>query len=737
MNIIHTLENLSIRNKLLFMYSVIIFLAIILSSILIYSNMKETIETNIESELQNSTNTILNMVKTSAAVSLKNYLRALAEKNRDIVAHFHDQFREGLLTEDDARGRASEILLQQSIGKSGYIYCINSKGVLVVHPRSALRGVNISKYAFAREQKARKQGYLEYDWQNPGEASERPKALYMVYFEPWDWIISVSTYREEFHELVNVDDFRESVLSLRFGETGYSYVIDLKGNLIIHPKLEKRNIYDSQDADGRFFIREICEKRSGKIIYPWKNPGEAVHREKLVIFNYIPEFNWIVASSSYLEEFYSPLRSMRKITFAAIFSSLFFMLPFIIRISASITTPLEELMKRLETGAKGNFSVRMTRRSNDEVGLLAAYFNSFMERLEQYSKDLQEEIHDRRQAEQRLKLSEEMFHKAFSSSPNAILITSMADMRFINVNDGFLNLTGYARSEVIDRTFWDIRLLPDPDGARGLFDTLRKHGRIRNYEIECRTRSGETRTGVMSAEIIELWEERCMLSNIADITENKRLEKEIMDSTEKERKRIGQDLHDDLCPHLIGIEALAKVLNRKLESRSDPEAHLAEKIRSLIRDAIDKTRNLTRGLLPVYLVDHGIESSIQELAKQVREVYGVTCRFRSRGAVALNDNTVATHLFYIVQEALHNAVKHADAEEIRIDLVAENGKIALNITDDGVGLPDVTESKGMGMHIMGFRAKKINAALDIRRNGDRGTAVSIEVRKPADEGANA
>ena len=51
----------------------------------------------------------------------------------------------------------------------------------------------------------------------------------MVYFKPWDWIISVSAYREEFHELVNVDDFRESVLSLRFGETGYSYVIDLKG----------------------------------------------------------------------------------------------------------------------------------------------------------------------------------------------------------------------------------------------------------------------------------------------------------------------------------------------------------------------------------------------------------------------------------------------------------------------------------------------------------------------------
>jgi signal transduction histidine kinase len=297
-------------------------------------------------------------------------------------------------------------------------------------------------------------------------------------------------------------------------------------------------------------------------------------------------------------------------------------------------------------------------------------------------------------------------------------------------------MTGYARSEVIDRTFWDIRLFPHPGDAGRLFDALRKDGRIRNHEIECLTRSGETRTGVMSAEIIELWDEQCMLSNIADITDNKRLEKEIMDSTEKERKRIGQDLHDDLCPHLIGIEALVKVLNKKLGARSDQETLLTEKIRSLIRDAIDKARNLTRGLLPVYLVDHGIESSIQELAKQVREVYGVSCRLSSKGAVALNDNTAATHLFYIVQEALHNAVKHAQAEEILIDLVAEEERILLNITDDGIGLPDLTDSKGMGMHIMGFRAKKINASLDIRQNGDRGAVVSIELRKNSGEGAH-
>ncbi len=79
---------------------------------------------------------------------------------------------------------------------------------------------------------------MEYDWQNPTEDHPRAKALYMTYFAPWDWIISVSSYRLEFKELINVEDFRDSIMSLKFGQTGYSYVIDTKGRLVLHPKLK-------------------------------------------------------------------------------------------------------------------------------------------------------------------------------------------------------------------------------------------------------------------------------------------------------------------------------------------------------------------------------------------------------------------------------------------------------------------------------------------------------------------
>ena len=125
----------------------------------------------------------------------------------------------------------------------------------------------------------------------------------MTYFAPWDWIISASSYRDEFSELVAVADFRESILSIKFGQTGYSFIIDSRGNVVLHPEIEGQNTYNEVDEEGNRFVAEVCRRKSGKIIYSWKNPGDAAPRKKLAMFNYIPELDWIVESSGYLEEF--------------------------------------------------------------------------------------------------------------------------------------------------------------------------------------------------------------------------------------------------------------------------------------------------------------------------------------------------------------------------------------------------------------------------------------------------
>jgi len=172
-------NNLSIRSKLLAGYitSFVLFLAI--SGLILYPIVRKTIETNIESELSITTKTILSMVRTAADASIKNYLRAVAEKNREIVEQFYTLSQQGTLSEQEAKDRAVSILLSQSIGTTGYIYCLDSTGVVRVHPMGALLGTDLTSNDFIREQLNKKEGYLEYDWKNPSESEKRPKALYM------------------------------------------------------------------------------------------------------------------------------------------------------------------------------------------------------------------------------------------------------------------------------------------------------------------------------------------------------------------------------------------------------------------------------------------------------------------------------------------------------------------------------------------------------------------------------
>lgn len=494
MKLLQRFADLRIRYKLLLGYSAIFVLSLTVGNIIIYHFVRSTIQSNIESELQNTTTTILNMVRNAAKLSIKNYLRAIAEKNRDVASYHYNLYRQGAMSETQAMGRARQVLLSQPIGKTGYIYCLSSAGIIVNHPHKALMQVDLSEHAFIRDQKIRKTGYLEYDWKNPSEDHTRAKALYMTYFKPWDWIISASSYRDEFNELVNVSDFRESILSLQFGKTGYSYVLTTSGKLIIHPKLEGSNILQERDASGRFFIREMIAQRSGKILYTWKNPDEIDHREKLVIFNHIPEFEWIVASSSYLDEFYAPLKIVERIFVFNVIVCLLLVMPLSLWISSSITNPLRELMQRFSQGAKGDISVRMQRRSEDEMGILAQYFNMFMQRLEQYSASLKAEIEERRKAEEAISQSEAKYRELVQNANSIILrVDTQGQITFFN--EFAQSFFGFSESEILGRSSVGSIMAERDSAGRSMRPLMEQIARYPEeygyYEIENIRRNGE------------------------------------------------------------------------------------------------------------------------------------------------------------------------------------------------------------------------------------------------------
>ncbi|MDD9303718.1 MAG: cache domain-containing protein [Desulfobacter sp.] len=199
-------RHLKFRNRLLLSFVIILIPLVIISNTFLFFQIKRLIETGIENELHRSSESLADLIRTSASISIKNRLQAIAEKNFEIAEYYYSKHRSGLLTRGQAIQMVREIFLNQRIGISGYIYCLNSQGDVIIHPNEKLQGTNVSNFDFVQQQMGIKDGYLEYDWQNPGETQRRPKALFMVYYKPLDWIISVSSYRNEFSYLVDIRD---------------------------------------------------------------------------------------------------------------------------------------------------------------------------------------------------------------------------------------------------------------------------------------------------------------------------------------------------------------------------------------------------------------------------------------------------------------------------------------------------------------------------------------------------
>lgn len=214
----------------------------------------------------------------------------------------------------------------------------------------------------------------------------------------------------------------------------------------------------------------------------------------------------------------------------------------------------------------------------------------------------------------------------------------------------------------------------------------------------------------------------------------KRLEKEILEISEREQQRIGQDLHDDLGQQLAGIWCLSRVLESSLITQKSPEAKNATEITGLLKNALALTRALARGLHPVALDTGGLSAALVELAQRTSDLFRVRCRSHCQELEVAN--TVATHLYRIAQEAVTNAVKHGQAKEIEIELSANPHQILLSIRDYGTGLPEDLDPArpGMGLRIMNYRAGMIGGILKI--DGcltGGGTLVTCTLPQPAIE----
>jgi signal transduction histidine kinase len=216
------------------------------------------------------------------------------------------------------------------------------------------------------------------------------------------------------------------------------------------------------------------------------------------------------------------------------------------------------------------------------------------------------------------------------------------------------------------------------------------------------------------------------IARISAEAERHRLERQLLEISDREHARMGQDIHDGLCQQLVILAFDANSLQGQLAAQHRTEAKAVGRIALYLDHAITEARRLSRGLFPVRLEREGLAPALEELARTTRERFSVRCRFVSKGSPSVKNSVVATHLYRIAQEAVRNAIKHSRATNIIIRLCARAGGLELSVEDDGSGVAAAGRAKatGMGLHIMDYRARAIGGALQLGPGPHGGTKVS-------------
>ncbi len=252
-------------------------------------------------------------------------------------------------------------------------------------------------------------------------------------------------------------------------------------------------------------------------------------------------------------------------------------------------------------------------------------------------------------------------------------------------------------------------------------------------EVIGRRKNGSTFPLELAVSEVSLRNRRIFCGIIRDVSERRQLEQQILNISEQERQRIGQDLHDGLGQMLTGIGLITKSVSKKLGDRGLVESEDVEEVTDLIREADEFARSLARGLVPVELDSGGLASAFFRLMANAEKLFGLDCDFEQVGGEVEIDNTIATHLYRIAQESLSNAVRHGQASQVNVVLAAGEGHIRLRILDNGRGFSKKLDRNhpGMGIRIMRHRARIIGATLEIRSRPEGGTVVICTLPRAA------
>ena len=312
--------------------------------------------------------------------------------------------------------------------------------------------------------------------------------------------------------------------------------------------------------------------------------------------------------------------------------------------------------------------------------------------------------------------------RCFFAGTLDLLCLAGLDGYFKRLNPVWETTLGWTIEELQGRPFIEFVHPGDRAATLSELDRLGEGARTIQFENRYRCKDGSHKWLQWNA--TSLCSQRQIAAIARDVTLRRGLENQMIETGDREKERLGRELHDGLCQNLAGIAALSTTLSRKLAADSKSAADEAGEITRLLNETIGHARDMARGLNPVNLERIGIAAALGSHAANVEALFQVSCGFLCRQPDRILGADVEAHLFRIAQEAVSNAITHGRAKRIEISLSFQDGNGRLSIQDDGVGITGkALTGQGAGMHTMDYRARLIGGALEVRARSRRGTKV--------------
>lgn len=384
-----------------------------------------------------------------------------------------------------------------------------------------------------------------------------------------------------------------------------------------------------------------------------------------------------------------------------------------------------ELLRTMQSDGIERAMIVLTGQNDDEIDLSAmeSGASDYLVKGEVNAATLERAI--RYAIEHRRILSRLRFQAEILGNVHDAVFYVTGDGVVRNWNEGAARIFAISSSEAIGRTLMEI--CPPADGhayTDRIVSAIRKNS-VAEEVIHCRLRSG--RDIYIRAKVTPMLRqgEEGYVFCASDITKEKRLEAELVRISENEQRRIGQDIHDDLCSQLSGIGCLTKVLEHRLNEIHAEEAAMVAGITEMVAQAGTKAREIAKGLVPTVLETQGLAGALREMALRKREMVGVSCvaAVSDEDQIEKLPESISIQLYRIAQEAVTNAIKHSDADVIEMSLRAHDGRLELRIRDDGKGMPRDQVSTGMGLLTMRRRAELIGADFSIQASPGGGAYI--------------